>query len=198
MHFLKAPLILFASTSNTPSKTFSFQNERLENAAQLFPEATLLLKQEKYKESCDLYMQGIFLGRKVVQELQQEQNDSMDDPKLALDWMIESYIQCSKARIAMGDINTARSDAWAACSFSNNENVDALLCMLTVCELQEDTMGQLQTLKSIEKWMKDRDMEELERSLDKENSETLTLEIISDRIVEFTRILDDLHGINKK
>lgn len=86
---------------------------------------------------------------------------------------------------------TARSDAWAACSFSNNENVDALLCMLIVCELQEDTMGELQTLKSIENWMKGRDMEVLERSLNKGNSEMLTLDIMSDRIVKLTRILDD-------
>lgn len=114
-------------------------------------EATELVSQGEYEEGCDVYMQGIFLGRKVVQSLMEQDSSETDgdDPQLALDWIVESYLACSKARIELGEWNTARSDAWAACSYSENKNLEALVCMLKVCE-KDDPMGELRTLKLID------------------------------------------------
>jgi len=142
--------LLFAA----PSSKYSFQNERLQNAAQLYDEGQELTNKGEFKEACDVYMQGIFLGRKIVQGLlednqDQDTGDDTDDAELALDWVVSSYVACSKARIELGDWNTARSDAWAACTYSNNKNLEALNCMVAVCENTNDLMGQLQTLKLI-------------------------------------------------
>jgi hypothetical protein len=56
-------------------------------------------------------MQGIFLGQKAVQELVQNQESKQrdgggcedDDPQLALEWMVASYLSCSKIHIELED-----------------------------------------------------------------------------------------------
>lgn len=133
---------------------FSFQNEKLQNAARLYDEAEELASNGEWDEACAVYMQGIFMGRKIVQNLLQDDsncnNDNSDEAQLALDWMVSSYLECSRARIKMEDWEKARSDAWAACSYSDNKNLEVLLCMLHVCESTDDLFGELQTLKSIQ------------------------------------------------
>jgi hypothetical protein len=142
--------LLFAA----PSSKYSFNNERLQNAAQLYDEAQELTNKGEIREACAVYMQGIFMGRKIVQGLlednpDQDTGDDTDDAGLALDWMVSSYVACCKARIELGDWNTARSDAWAACTYSNYKNLEALNCMVDVCENTNDLMGELQALKMI-------------------------------------------------
>ena len=152
-----------SSSSSSAGTNYSFRAEKLKGALELFHEAQELVTEEKYQEACDVYMQGIFMGRKSVQALveQQQQNgnnakketkendNDNDDPQEALDWLISSYLGCSQARIQMKDWNKARADAWAACSYSQNRNLQALQCMLTICENTNDRMGELQTLKSM-------------------------------------------------
>ena len=134
-----------------------FQNERLQKAVTLYEEANELSSQKQLEDASYCYMQGIFLGRKAVQELVQNQESKQrdgggcedDDPQLALEWMVASYLSCSKIHIELEDWNTARSDAWAACSYSQNENLEALECMLTVCQQTNDMFNELQTLNLI-------------------------------------------------
>jgi hypothetical protein len=142
--------LLFAA----PSSKYSFNNERLQNAVQLYDEAQELTNKGGFREACAVYMQGIFMGRKIVQGLlednpDQDTGDDTDDAGLAMDWMVSSYAACCKARIELGDWNTARSDAWAACTYSNYKNLEALNCMVAVCENTNDLMGELQALKMI-------------------------------------------------
>jgi hypothetical protein len=150
--------LLFAgvsSSSGGKDYSYSFQDEKLKGALELYQEAKELANIGEYQEACDVYMLGIFMGRKTVQSLCENRNDNSgrddDDPQQALDWLVSSYLACSKARIQMGDWNKARGDAWAACSYSQNTNLEALECMLTVCEnTDDDGLGELQTLKSIQ------------------------------------------------
>ena len=99
----KLSTLLLASSS---SKPFSFQNERLQNAVNLFYEAEPLI-QEDPKEAAYLMMQGILSGRKIVQQLVEEEDG--DDAQLAMEWIVASYLRCSEARLLLQDYDTARS-----------------------------------------------------------------------------------------
>ena len=138
--------LLLASRSK-----FLFQNERLQKAVTLYEEANELSSQNKLEDACYVYMQGIFTGRNAVRDLveNQDSKNDMDDPQLALEWIVASYLSRSRNHIELGDWNMARSDAWAACSYSQNQNLEALKCMLTVCQQTEDLFNELQTLKLI-------------------------------------------------
>ena len=152
-------------------------------AANLFDEATLLMDQNKYKEACEVYMQGIFLGRKVVQQLMEQHDGANDDPNLAMDWIVQSYLACSKARIELGDWETARSDAWAACTYSHNRNIDALKSMLSVNENTNDAIGELQTLNLILGLLKDGIIEE----------QTMSLQDVETRISALEQKLEEMY-----
>ena len=85
----------------------------------------------------------------------QEEGESDDNQgpvvaSLALDWLVASYLLCAEGHMELGDWQRARSDAWAACMYSQNTNLSALKTMLRVCEHGKDLIGQLSTLKSIE------------------------------------------------
>ena len=146
--FGKISTLLFASSSK-----FTFQNERLQQAVTLYEEAKELSSRKQYEDACYVYMQGIFIGRNIVKDLVQNQESgqehSEDDPQLALEWIVASYLSRSKINIELGDWTTARSDAWAACSYSQNQNLEALDCMLTVCQQTNDLFNELQTLNLI-------------------------------------------------
>jgi hypothetical protein len=148
-----ALLAAAAASSSSGTNKYSFQDERLQGALELYKEGQQLTVEGNYQEACDVFMLGIFMGRKTVQSLLQQggQDDgsSEDDPQLALDWMISSYLACAEAHIQIGDWQTARADAWAACTYSQNSNRQALEIMLTVCEKTDDALGQFSALKSI-------------------------------------------------
>jgi hypothetical protein len=133
------------------SGKYSFQDERLKGALELCEEAQQLANDGKYRDACDTYMQGIFMGRKSVQRLQEnnDDDDDDDDPTEALDWLVSSHAACGEARIRLGDWQTARSDLWAACTYSQNTNLQSLKSMLTVCKNTDDSFGELRTLNSI-------------------------------------------------
>ena len=133
---------------SSPSyQDFSFQDARLQLALEFYKEGQQSLVEEKYRDACDAFMTGVFSGRRVVEELQA--SGANEESATAMSWLITSYMECAKARMKLGDWQTARSDAWAACMFSQNQNLDALKCMLTVCENTNDLFGQLSTLKAI-------------------------------------------------
>jgi hypothetical protein len=130
-------------------KDFSFENERLKGALELYKEGQLLVAKGDYEGACDAIMAGVFSGRKLVERMQQEDSSSPESAK-ALEWLVASYVTCAEARSTLGDWDKARGDAWAACMISRNTSLDALHCMLQVCESTDDLFGQLSVLKSIE------------------------------------------------
>jgi hypothetical protein len=144
-----------SSSSSSGTTNYSFQDKRLQGALELYKEGQQLTSEGNYQEACDVFMLGIFSGRKTVQSLLENTNGGEsnsgddDDPQLALDWMVSSYLACAEAHIQIGDWQTARADAWAACTYSQNSNLQALEMMLTVCEKTDDALGQHSALKSI-------------------------------------------------
>ena len=148
---------------SSPYKEYSFPNQpKLQNAIDMYKEGYQELQNGKYNDACDTFMTGIFMGRSTVQNLLLNEEDNHEEEKdntsqVALDWLISSYILCCCARIANNDYTKARADAWAACSYSQGNagtlpstTLQALLCMLLVCENSDDNIGELQTLRSIQ------------------------------------------------
>jgi hypothetical protein len=134
------------------SGKYDFKDLSLQIALESYEEGNSLCLEEKYRTACNAYMNGILVGRKSVQRLVENYSsdgDKEDDPEAALDWLVSSYLKCAKARMEMKDWQTARADAWAACSYTQNTNLEALTCMLSICEATNDQLGQIQTLKSI-------------------------------------------------
>ena len=168
--------ILLASSSS--NSKYNFQDLSLQIALESYEEAEKFFSEGKYNDACASYLNGIMVGRSSVQKLietenseRQQAKEATDDPDLALDWLISSYLQCARGRIEMKDWEKARADAWAACSYSQNTNMEALECMLSICENTDDQLGQMQTLKSI--------LAVLSTAGDKENMMSATIESYS-------------------
>ena len=126
---------------------YSFQDERLKTAAELLQKGEELAIEGNFHEACDFFSQGIYMGRRAAQQIAADSKNK--DSENAMDWLISSYVASANARIELSDWQKARSDAWAACTFSQNTYLPALWCMLTICENSDDTFGQLSTLKSM-------------------------------------------------
>jgi hypothetical protein len=96
------------------------------------------------------FRQGIHVGQPVVLELA-ENHDLVqmhhDDPSSALELLTQSYVASSEAHLQLGDLDSARKDAWFACMVTNNEHRAGLECMLQVCNVAGDRIGELCTLK---------------------------------------------------
>jgi hypothetical protein len=148
---------LTAQKGGDPPTYYSFHNKQLQGALEIYHEAQGLANEGKHKEACDSYMTAIFWGRSTVQQLQPSSENSnnnnntveekdLDDPKVALDWLVSSYRECCHCHMALEDWATARADAWAACSYSQNANLPALESMWQICQMTEDLLGEFQTL----------------------------------------------------
>ena len=149
-----------------------FRHEDLKTALSCYQLGNELAAKGQYRQAARKYREGIYVGRPVVQELTEnhdmihvtnhrnhdggggDDNDHddhtarrNDDPSLALELLKHSYVASSDAHVQLGDLDTARKDAWAACLVTNNQDVDALECMLRCTLAADDRIGELCTLK---------------------------------------------------
>ncbi|CAJ1945917.1 unnamed protein product [Cylindrotheca closterium] len=161
----------------------TFQDSTLQMAVEIYNEAQALAKDGNHRKACEEYASGLFIGRKVVQKLQEaaldenssitaeEEEEEEDDPRLALEWLIATYLAMFQSRVALGDWNKARADAWAACNYAQyspngslgGDGMDArsfqleltvLSAMWTVCQNTNDKINEWQTLQSIQQLLK--------------------------------------------
>ena len=63
-------------------------------------------------------------------------------------WLVETFKMSCRCRLALGDAEKARSDAFAATIFSKNSDPDAHECLAEVCKASRDLIGELQALKA--------------------------------------------------
>jgi len=110
-------------------------------------EAKALLQDEKYSDAALCFADALNLGRKPALALQEIQADGNEE---ALVWLID--ICCESALLNLNhldNLDQARSDAWAACVFSQYGNHKPLECMKLVCVKQKDLMGELQACNQL-------------------------------------------------
>lgn len=150
----------------------SFSDSSLQMAVEIFNEAQTMVRDGNHQKACEEFQSALFIGRKVVQKLQESEDESTDDdPRLALEWLIASYLSMFQCRVALGDWNKARADAWAACNYAQygpngsfgGDGMDAqsfqlelaaLSAMWIVCQNTNDTINEWQTLQSLQKLLK--------------------------------------------
>ena len=63
-------------------------------------------------------------------------------------WLVETFKVSCRCRMALGDVDKARSDAFAATIFSKNSDPGAHECLAEVCKASQDLIGELQALKA--------------------------------------------------
>ena len=115
-------------------------------------EARDFLAKDKYDEAAQSFGDALNLGRKPVLTMQELENDIVDeeDQKEALDWLIDICCESSILNLNhLEKIDQARSDAWAACMFSQYGKWKPLNCMRLVCVRQNDSIGELQACKQL-------------------------------------------------
>ena len=148
--------ILLVCYSLTP---FWFSNDKLKLALQSFHQGNELAQEGKYKQATRHFQRGIFLGRPTVIKLQEQHrqlqtgtdskdNKIIDNPHLALEWLLQTYLASARSNIHMGDYEAARRDAWGACLLLHSSQA-ALACMIEVCQLQHDKIGELSSLRML-------------------------------------------------
>lgn len=144
-------------------QSFVFENARLQEAVKVYEEARKSAAQGAHATACEDFSYGIMVGRPVVLELQASRSETEDEQVLetsqkALDWLIASYLFCGRSRMALEEWDMARKDFWAASMYSQNQDLIALQSMYELCVATEDDLGQLTSLKSLERLLRTEDL----------------------------------------
>lgn len=154
-------MMILLATGNNPQ--LESQKQRWQIGYETSQEAEAYIKIQQYKEAISYYTDALNIGRKpalaLYEHYQQNQkenkeNEDDDDDVLlglkALDWLIEIFCKSSKIKLQhLNDIDGSRSDAWAACVYSQYEQYEPLLCMKQVCEASEDLIGENQAIQQL-------------------------------------------------
>lgn len=116
---------------------------------------------KKYELAVELYKEAIQNGRKPALLLQEAResyySDTTDDESesesqygypAGLRWLVESFRNSCRSRLALGDTNGARRDAFAATVFSKNTDAESHECLADVCQASGDVLGEWQAVKA--------------------------------------------------
>ena len=138
-----------------------FIRDRLMTGYELSLEAQEAYDAKNYQIAVDIYTDAIENGRKGAMTLQ-EARSAIIDTVTANDteteqsnsypegvrWLVKSFKNSCRSRIALKDVDGARRDAFAATVFSQNLDADAHECLAEVCAASSDALGEMQSLKS--------------------------------------------------
>lgn len=117
--------------------------------------ANKAFESKQYQSAVELYEEAIQNGRKPALALQEsrEQYSTTDEGESegypqSLDWIVTSFRNSCKSRLALGDIDGARRDAFAATVFSLNNDAESHECLADVCNASKDVIGEYQAVKA--------------------------------------------------
>lgn len=74
--------------------------------------------------------------------------DNDHDSIKGINWLVDSFRNSCRARLALKDVDGARRDAFASTVFSQNMDADSHMCLAEVCQASSDTLGELQATKA--------------------------------------------------
>lgn len=128
----------------------SFMRQRLIMGYEQSLEAKAAYEAKDYQSAVQLYEEAIQTGRKPAMELEEARAsvDSNHDSIKGVYWLVDSFRNSCRARLALKDIDGARRDAFAATVFSQSMDADAHMCLAEVCQASKDKMGELQATKA--------------------------------------------------
>ncbi len=126
--------------------------DRLFYGYELSLKANEAYKSKTYQLAVELYTDAIESGRKPAVMLHEARiefrNNVADDGIHSLQWLVLSFKNSCRSRLALRDVDGARRDAFAATVFSRSLDADAHECLAEVCAMSSDAMGELQALKA--------------------------------------------------
>lgn len=133
-----------------------FMQDRLLMGYEISLEANQAYQAKAYQSAVELYEDAINTGRKpaiALEEARAAYTSNKDDKEKygyppGLTWVVTSFKNSCRARLALGDIDNARRDAFASTVFSQNMDADAHECLAEVCKASGDTLGELQAVKA--------------------------------------------------
>ena len=127
--------------------------DRLCYGYELSLKANEAYKSKNYQLAVELYTEAIESGRKPAMLLHEariefRKSADADDGSYSLQWLVASFKNSCRSRLALRDMDGARRDAFAATVFSRSLDADAYECLAEVCAMSSDAMGELQALKA--------------------------------------------------
>mmetsp|Transcript_13469 Transcript_13469/g.27286 ORF Transcript_13469/g.27286 Transcript_13469/m.27286 type:complete len:319 (-) Transcript_13469:2002-2958(-) len=140
----------------TPAFT-RYMRDRLIEGYEQSLEANNAYNRKNYEKAVELYQDAIENGRKpalILQEIRDARgNESGSEMQqygypAGLRWLVESFRNSCRSKLALGDVDGARRDAFAATVFSKNADASAHECLAEVCAKSGDALGELQALKA--------------------------------------------------
>ncbi|KAL7466038.1 hypothetical protein ACHAXS_006332 [Conticribra weissflogii] len=144
------------SEQQTPAFT-SYMRDRLIEGYEQSLEANDAYNRKNYEMAVELYQEAIENGRKPALTLQElrdaRENESGSETQqygypAGLRWLVESFRNSCRCKLALGDVDGARRDAFAATVFSKNTDASAHECLAEVCAKSGDALGELQAVKA--------------------------------------------------
>lgn len=165
-----------SSSKGGPPIVTSYMRDRLLGGYEIHLEANEAYAAKEYQKAVDLYDDAIQGGRKMALALQEARDhvlsasSSNDDEEVsdgdgdgdgdggegyppALEWLVTSFRNSCRARLALKDTDGARRDAFAATVFTLNTDAEAHECLAEVCAASGDAIGERQAVKAaIGRW----------------------------------------------
>ncbi|KAL7439632.1 hypothetical protein ACHAXM_006792 [Skeletonema potamos] len=128
----------------------SSMRQRLIMGYELSIEAKAAYEAKDYQTAVQLYEEAIQIGRNPAMALEEARSSlgSNHDSIKGINWLVDSFRNSCRARLALKDIDGARRDAFAATVFSQNMDADSHVCLAEVCRASSDTLGELQATKA--------------------------------------------------
>ncbi|KAL3780781.1 hypothetical protein HJC23_006719 [Cyclotella cryptica] len=132
----------------------SYMRDRLVEGYEFFLQANDAYDSKQYQSAVDLYEEAVQNGRKpaiILQEAREkygvthEQESGFPEGLL---WLVQAFRNSCRARLALGDVDGARRDAFAATVFSQNTDAASQECLADVCKESGDALGELQAVKA--------------------------------------------------
>lgn len=141
---------LLDELSDEETDISSFMRQRLIMGYEQSLEAKAAYEAKDYQTAVQLYEEAIQTGRKPAMALEEARSlvDSKHESTKGVYWLVDSFRNSCRARLALKDIDGARRDAFAATVFSQNTDADAHMCLAEVCQASKDTLGELQATKA--------------------------------------------------
>jgi (2Fe-2S) ferredoxin len=145
----------FMAENDTEQPRFtSFMRDRLLGGYESFLHANEAFESKNYQSAVELYEEAIQNGRKpamILQEAREKratsETESLGYPA-GLTWLVQSFRNSCRSRLALGDIDGARRDAFAATVFSQNTDAASQECLADCCKASGDAMGEWQAVKA--------------------------------------------------
>ena len=129
-----------------------YMRDRLVMGYELSIEANEAYNSKNYQLAVEKYADAIESGRKPAMIMQEAwaavaSNDDTEQFS-GYQWLITSFKNSCRSRLAIKDIDGARRDAFASTVFSQNLDPDAHECLSEVCSASSDALGELQAIKA--------------------------------------------------